>query len=178
GFVEAANAAMRQRPELRFLMVGRDVTPQNQALSNRIAAGGHPERFLLLGERSDVADCLSAMDAFCLHSHTEGFPNVLGEAMCVGLPCLATDVGDAGRLLGDAGRIIPAGDSGRLAQAMVQLAGLGETESHALGARSRQRIAEHFTLGHSVGRFEALYRAAASSSADPEVNRWHWKHLS
>lgn len=163
GFVEAANAALHRRPELRFLMVGRDLTRQNGALARQIAQGGHPERFFLLGERADVADCLSAMDVFCLHSHTEGFPNVLGEAMCAGLPCIATDVGDAGRLLGDTGDVIPAGDTAALAQAIADMASRDDAERRDMGARARRRIAEHFTLGHSVGRFESLYRTAASS---------------
>jgi len=162
GFIQAAQAAMRQRPELRFLMVGRELTTGNEALVRQIAATGQPERFFLLGERSDVAGCLSAMDVFCLHSRTEGFPNVLGEAMCVGLPCLATDVGDAGLLLGDAGRVIPPGDCRALAQGMVAMAELDESERRAMGRRARQRIAGHFTLGHSVDRFESLYRTAVS----------------
>src|SRR5690606_38666534 len=126
GFVRAAQAAMLLRPELRFLMVGRGLTHENEALSRQIAATGHPEGFALLGERSDVAGCLSAMDVCCLHSRTEGFPNVLGEAMCVGLPCIATDVGDAARLLGDAGRIVPAGDTTALAQGMAAMAAMDE----------------------------------------------------
>ncbi|MDX3895627.1 glycosyltransferase family 4 protein [Pusillimonas sp.] len=162
GFVRAAQAALQQRPELRFLMVGRELTRENQALSRQIAATGHPERFFLLGERSDVAACLSAMDIFCLHSRTEGFPNVLGEAMCVGLPCIATDVGDAARLLGGTGRVVPAGDTASLAQSMAGMAELDEPERRAMGREARRRIVEHFTLGHSVGRFESLYRTAMS----------------
>lgn len=161
-FVEAADAALRQRPDLHFVMVGRDLAPENEALTRQIAATRNPERFCLLGERADVADCLSAMDMFCLHSRTEGFPNVLGEAMCVGLPCITTDVGDARRLLGETGMVVGPGDTAALARAMVDMADLSKAQRQALGAQARQRIIEHFTLGHAVDRFESLYRTALS----------------
>lgn len=159
-FVQAANAAMRQRRGLYFMLVGRDLTRDNPALASQIAATMHPERFLLLGQRGDVADCLSAMDVFCLHSRTEGFPNALGEAMSVGLPCITTDVGDARLLLGQGGRVVPAGDVPALAQAMIDMADLDAAQLHAMGARARRRIADHYTLDHAVDQYESLYQTA------------------
>ncbi|WP_397473710.1 glycosyltransferase family 4 protein [Pusillimonas sp.] len=174
GFVEAAIEAMQHRPDLRFLMVGREVNDQNKTLLRQISTGGNPERFFLLGERSDVTACLSAMDVFCLHSHTEGFPNVLGEAMCVGLPSIATDVGDAGRLLGDTGQLIPGNDTAALARAMVNMAKLEKADRTELGARARQRIAGNFTLAHAVKRFEALYEDAVPAPIRHKGNpAWH-----
>jgi glycosyltransferase involved in cell wall biosynthesis len=161
-FVQAADAAMRQRRDLYFMLVGRDLAEENQALTRQIAATLHPERFLLLGQRSDVAECLSAMDVFCLHSRTEGFPNALGEAMCVGRPCITTDVGDAGLLLGQAGQVVNPGDAAALTQAMIHMADLQDSQRQALGSHARQRITDHYTLAHAVGRFESLYRTAMS----------------
>ncbi|MFW7343376.1 glycosyltransferase [Pollutimonas sp. H1-120] len=159
-FVQAADAAMRQRRGLYFMLVGRDLTRENQALARQIAATPHPERFLLLGQRSDVIDCLSAMDVFCLHSRTEGFPNALGEAMCAARPCITTDVGDARQLLGQGGRVVPAGDVPALTQAMIHMADLDATQLQAMGARARGRIADHYTMNHAVDRFESLYQTA------------------
>jgi len=106
-FIAAAGMLAPKYPRLRFLLVGRDLDQNNMALKQHIDATGHADRFILLGERQDVPVCLKAMDIFCLHSRTEGFPNVLGEAMTMGLPCVATDVGDAAYLVGDTGIVVP-----------------------------------------------------------------------
>lgn len=105
-FVETAALIVLEQSNVRFLIVGRDNTWENSELVNWIKQYGLEDKFVLLGERSDVPICLSAMDIFCLHSKTEGFPNVLGEAMAMGLPCVATDVGDSKVLLGETGKVV------------------------------------------------------------------------
>ncbi|RTZ42334.1 glycosyltransferase [Candidimonas sp. SYP-B2681] len=157
-FIRAAGMAGRTDARLRFLLVGRDLTMENQALVTLMDATGFPERFSLLGERADVAACMSAMDIFCLHSRTEGFPNVLGEAMCIGLPCVTTDVGDANVLLGETGLIVPADSTERLADAMTRMAQEEPLQRKERGQQSRRRIEQFFTLRHAVDQFEMLYR--------------------
>ena len=61
----------------------------------------------MLGERNDVPVCLAAMNVYCVPSHTEGFPDGLGEAMAMGLPCVATDVGDTAVLAGNTVILVP-----------------------------------------------------------------------
>src|SRR3546814_18053601 len=126
---------MRQRRGLYFMLAGRDLTQDNTSLARQIATTLHPERFLLLGQRGDVAECLSAMDIFCLPSRTAGFPNALGETMFVGLPCITTDVGDARLLLGQRGRVVPAGAVPALPQALVHMTDLAAPQLKTMGSR-------------------------------------------
>ena len=93
-FVKAAGLLTKQYPSARFLMVGKGLDSSNAELRKLIASTGFPDKFTLLGFRDDVFRCVNALDAFCLSSRSEGFPNVLGEAMSIGIPCVATDVGD------------------------------------------------------------------------------------
>lgn len=160
-FVRAAAVAGREAGNAYFLLVGRELTAANETLTQLITATGFPERFVLLGERADVADCMSAMDVFCLHSKTEGFPNVLGEAMCIGLPCVATDVGDANVLLGETGLVVPKDLVTALADGLLRMLRYSRAERQALGMLARQRIEENFTLAHAVHKFEVLYRPQA-----------------
>ena len=96
---------------------------------------------------------------------SEGFPNVLGEAMACGTPCIATDVGDSEEIIGDTGWIVPPGEPLRLGQAM--LAAIEETpEQHAArSARCRQRIAERFEIGSVYRQFAALWQEVSASES-------------
>ncbi len=156
-FVRAAGLLARDNASVRFLLVGRDCDVANPALVGWIAATGFPERFVLLGERSDVPVCLSAMDVFALPSRTEGFPNVLAEAMAMARPCVTTDVGDAAYVLGDCGVVVPAEDSSALAHGMARLLSLSSQERLAIGAAARRRIALEFSMERCAKRFADVY---------------------
>lgn len=105
-FVEIAARLVTEKPNLKFMLVGRDNIEQNEKLMEWIKEYELLNNFRLLGERADIPSCLEAMDIFCLHSKTEGFPNVLIEALAVGLPCVANDVGDVNYILKNYGYCI------------------------------------------------------------------------
>lgn len=139
-------------------MVGRGLDGSNEALMRGIEACGLAQRFVLAGERKDVPICLSAIDVFCLHSRNEGFPNVLAEAMAMGLPCVTTDVGDAAMLLGDCGHVVPKQDAAALAQGVARLLQLDPAARQALGRRARARVLAQFTIATTRAGFEAVYQ--------------------
>jgi len=94
-FLRAAVGLALRYPETHFVLSGRDVFLENKTLEP-LVPGQVRDRFHLLGERGDISEIMNAMDIFCLSSAWgEGFPNVIGEAMATGLPCVATDVGDS-----------------------------------------------------------------------------------
>jgi glycosyltransferase involved in cell wall biosynthesis len=162
-FVAAAGVLAHRFPQARFLMVGRGLDAGNPALMQRIEATGFPERFVLLGERADPAACLDAMDVFVLSSCTEGFPNVLGEAMAMGLPCVSTDVGDAALLMGNRQWLVPARDSEALADRLAELLTLPEEERQRLGSQARQRVVEAFSMTATAQQFMKLYTRLAKA---------------
>lgn len=157
-FVQAARLVAVKHTDVRFLMVGRGLDPKNAELAGWIAQTGVADRFVLLGERSDVPQCLAAMDLFCLPSRTEGFPNAVGEAMAMGLPCVVTDVGDASFLLGDGGVVVPKGDSQALASGLLRLINMPQQERVNLGAKGKARVEAEFSIARTRERFEAVYR--------------------
>ena len=164
-FVRAAGLVAQQQPKVRFLLVGRDIDVSNAELSWSIEQTGHHDRFVLLSERADVQVCLAAMDMFCLHSRTEGFPNVVGEAMAMGLPCVVTDVGDAAVLVADGGVVVPREDSNALAQGLERLVALPTGARRELGQRAKARIHAEFTIERARERFEAVYRCVLNGEA-------------
>ena len=105
-FVDVAAILLKEYPDLKFMIVGRDNTVGNNELMSWINDYDIADSFRLLGERDDVPKCLKAMDIFCLHSKTEGFPNVLVEALAAGLLCVSADVGDARQILDKYGSLV------------------------------------------------------------------------
>lgn len=156
-FIKAAGFLLKENENVRFMLVGRDVTYDNQTLSKIINDTGFSERFALLGEQSDIPAYLSAIDIFCLHSKTEGFPNALAEAMCVGLPCVTTNVGDAAILVGDTGLIVE-DDLHSLLNALRQIIGMPTSERAVMAFKSKQRIRDNFSIEKAVIAYESLYK--------------------
>ena len=167
GFVEAAAAVAAHRPDAQFLLVGREVEWTNEALAQRVRDSGLAARFHLLGERSDLAEWLSAMDLFVLNSLGEGFPNVVAEAMSVGVPCLVTDVGDSALLVGETGTVIKPRDQVALTRAMQAMALEPLASRRALGERARLRVEQNFSMPVIARRFEQLYKGLVQASARP-----------
>ena len=82
---------------------------------------------------------------------------VLGEAMACGIPCVATDSGDASLVIGDTGIVVPPRDPAALAAGWRRLVALGPAGRPALGERARARIVEHYDLDRVMPRYTALY---------------------
>lgn len=158
-FVEAASLILSKRNDVKFLLVGNGLTPTNKDLCDHIERTGNTDSFILLGQRSDVLSCLRASDVFCLHSVTEGFPNVLGEAMAVGLSCLTTDVGDAAYLVDDDSLVVPPSSPKALADKLQWLLSLTSFERSQLGEIASSRIKEAFDLQSISRRYIELYRS-------------------
>ena len=139
----AVAAAM---PNVHFIAVGAGT----EALAN-------PANLRCVGLRRDVPKILAMADAFVLTSRGEGFPNVLAEAMSAGLPVVTTDVGDARRIVGDAGAVVPPGDRDAMVLAVGELLRAGPDLRREQGRRARQRIVDQFSLRACVSSFDALH---------------------
>ncbi|MEX0814035.1 MAG: glycosyltransferase [Dongiaceae bacterium] len=115
-----------------------------------------------LGRRDDVPRLLAAADlAVSSSAFGEGFSNALAEGMAAGLPAAATDVGDARRIVGDTGLVVPPGDPAALAAAIGALLGADPAARRARAERARARIVENFPLARAARRFAELYRELA-----------------
>lgn len=161
-FVRAAEKITGSGSDAYFVLCGKDVNWYNEVLSGWIRDAGLSERFFLLGPRTDIPRLTAAMDVACLSSaFGEGFPNILGEAMACGVPCVATDIGDSAEIVGDTGRIVPAKNPEAFARACRALLDSGPAERARLGSRARKRIADTFELSKIINRYEQLYQSIA-----------------
>jgi len=157
-FLEAAADLALRFPVAHFLLSGRNVASGNKMLEQLLPAELR-NRFHLLGERGDVPELMCAMDVLASSSsYGEGFPNVLGEAMACGIPCVVTDVGDSALIVGDTGQVVPPRNSAAFAAALTELFNLSQQARIDLGQQARRRVNENFTLASIVKQYEDLYR--------------------
>jgi glycosyltransferase involved in cell wall biosynthesis len=121
------------------------------------------ERVHLLGERLDMPRLTAALDIASLSSaYEEGFPNVIGEAMSCGVPCVVSDVSDSPWIVGDSGRVVPPRNPEALARSWKDLIELGREERKALGETARSRVIECFSLASVVEQYERLYESVVA----------------
>jgi glycosyltransferase involved in cell wall biosynthesis len=109
------------------------------------------------GVRRDIPALLDAADGFVLSSAWEGMPLVVGEAMAMAKPVVATDVGGVRELVGDSGAIVPAKDSNALGEAMLAMMRRPAAARAELGRKARERILNCFGMDAKAHEWEALY---------------------
>lgn len=155
-FLHAAVELAKRLPKARFLLAGSEVTADNPILRERVP----PElmaQFRFLGERRDVPRLMQAIDVYCSSSCSEAFPNILGEAMASGKPCVATDVGDSATVVGETGIVLCPSDGSELARALTAMLQESPEERRNRGIAARARVAAHYSLGAIVERYAHLY---------------------
>ncbi|PKN62559.1 MAG: hypothetical protein CVU57_23750 [Deltaproteobacteria bacterium HGW-Deltaproteobacteria-15] len=155
-FFKAADILLQKMRNVHFILAGTRIVPENEELSSMIP-GRWKDHFHLLGERDEMEKLTAALDIACLVSHGEGFPNVVCEAMSCGVPCVVTDVGDAARIVGKTGRVVPPRNPEALAQAWLELLEMDDLDRGRLGAAARRRVLEDFDLAQVVRKYERLY---------------------
>jgi glycosyltransferase involved in cell wall biosynthesis len=157
-FMRAAGEISLQDPRVHFLLVGQDVDDANQEMAGHIVRYGLRGRVHLLGHRNDVERIHAALDLLVSASvFGEGFSNAVAEAMACGIPCVVTDVGDSGQIVGQTGAIVPPRDASALARACLHLLQLPARDRIRLGEQARQRVAAKFDIQTAVAAYETLY---------------------
>lgn len=159
--LEAAARVVRMHPRCRFVLAGRNCDAANRDLAAWLRELQLEGSVILLGQRPDVPALMNAFDIVVCPSLSESFPNAVGEAMSSAVPCVVTDVGDCGFLVGDTGRVARPADAASLAAGIVELAGLDAGARSALGQRARERIRAEFALDAVIARYGQLYAERA-----------------
>ncbi len=153
-FLRAAAAAAARRPDLRFVCIGEGSPSIRGNLERQSRALGLENRLRWQPSVMEPAAAYSAFDLATLSSaFGEGFPNVLGEALACGRPCVATDVGDAARILDGVGVTVSPRSPTALAEAWLNAL---EADHVGLAEPRRSRIVQNYGLERMVERTEAL----------------------
>jgi glycosyltransferase involved in cell wall biosynthesis len=163
-FIRAAARLHAKIPEVHFALCGLGVDCENPELSKWVAVAGLDAHCHLFGPRQDLPRLFAAWDIFTSPSLSEAFPSVVGEAMACGTPCVVTNVGDSALIVGESGRVVPAGNPDSLAEAWRELIEAGPGIRHHLGMTARLRVERQFSLPVVVECYEAIYAQLAGKA--------------
>lgn len=168
-FLRAAAVAALGDPALRFAIIGDG--PLRGELRTQAGELGLADKVTFFGFQREVADYIAACDLLVSSSRdNEGCSNSILEAMALGVPVIATDVGGNGELVmeGKTGYLVPVGDDVALAAAIGR-ACHDPARSGRLAAAARQMTETRFSLARMVADYEALYARLLARARKWEV---------
>jgi len=136
--------------------------PEREALTSQVRQEGLEDRVFLPGRTARPWDELAAAHAFALVSSVEGFPNVLLEAMALGLPCLARDCPSGPREMtrdGQDALLIPPAGQDALALGLRRLLG-DEALRDSLARRAAASVRQRYGLPSVLSSWDELMAQA------------------
>jgi len=154
-FLKAATLLSKEREDVRFVCVGVGEENYAKELYQLTDDLGIAEKIIWAGGRSDMPAVFNALNIACSSSSDgEGFPNVVGEAMACGVPCVVTDVGDSAWIVGDKGVVVPPKNPEALKTAINELIDKTNLDDYNR-LEIRQLIVEQFSVRQLVLKTKA-----------------------
>lgn len=143
--IEAFSHLSKTQPDARLLLVGLfedDLDPVLPSTRSVIKAN---ERIITPGFQRDIRPFLAASDVFVFPSYREGFPNVVLQAACMGLPCIVSDINGCNEIIQhmESGLVVPPKDAQALESAMVTLAKDADLRE-TFGNEARKNVVRDF----------------------------------
>jgi len=167
--IEAASYLKKQYQNLKLIIVGDGYLADS--LRQKALELGMNNIVIFTGERRDIPDILSCISIFVMPSLAEGLPNSLLEAMAMGKPVVATEVGGTAEIVKHDvnGLLVPPGNSKSLAEAITLL--LENTSLSAnIGQTARDFISQNYGIETIARKWESLYKSLLTEKGLSFVN--------
>lgn len=160
-FLEAARRLLDDTGDMRlhFLLAGKDT--DGPEATEKIRALGLEGRVVQAGFRTDMPEIISTLSLLVLSSLAgEGFSGVLREAMSMGVPVVATDVGGSKELVESekTGLLVAPGDPEALASAVGRMLMDGEFAKRC-ASEAQRRVRDNYSIEAMVEKTIALYES-------------------
>lgn len=151
-FLKAAALLVQERDDVYFVCVGGGPADYRHKLKEFSHKLGIADRIIWAGARSDMTAVYNALDILTSSSYGEGFPNVIGEAMACGVPCVVTDVGDSAIIVGNTGIVVPPKSPEKLYHGWKLMLHHLDTRGSSIKNEACLRIISEFSLEKLVQR--------------------------
>ena len=157
-FIKAAIRICIEFQNTSFLFCGRNVSLSNAKIKSLIPKK-FLNRFIFEGESDIVPEIMSSFDIFCVSSAWgEGFSNVLGEAMAIGIPCVVSDVGDSALIVDDSGIVVKPRSVDSFYEGLKTFILTGKKNRHYLGVKASEIIKSRYTIPIMVINYLHIYK--------------------
>lgn len=164
-FLKAAALLCEHSQNVHFVCVGGGSENYARELDELASQLDISEKVIWEKARADMSAIYNALDIVVSSSYTEGFPNVIGEAMACGVPCVVTDVGDSALIVGNPDVVVPAKNPEALKNAVEKLIETLSSEG-CDRAQIRQRIIDQFSVAELVLKTETALLGLSHESVN------------
>lgn len=158
-FIDAAGRIATKREDVTFIIVGEG--PEEQTIRRLIEERQLTSRIRMLGFRDDLLNVFRSLDVFAIPS-VEGdtIPQVLMQALAMGIPVVSTTVGSIPDVVidGETGFVVPPRDSSALAEKILALLDNPELR-HRMGAKGRALVEASYSIEKMLDRMEGVYQS-------------------
>jgi len=157
--INTAEIMLQENTKLSFMLVGENINEDNHELTSMIEKTGYRNNFILIGEVESLKPYFNAFDIFCLHSKSEGFPNVLVEAIIYNCLCVTTDCGDAAEIMNDNRFVAEISNPLDLASKLKYALNLKSDEIYNIKFKLRSKIQSSFNMESFIKRYNDVYES-------------------
>lgn len=152
--LKAFKKLSEEAPDVHLILAGQDVDDSNQELVSLVDRLSLNSRVTLAGKQSDSGAILNGLDVLVSPSASEGFPNVVLEALFMGRPCVVSDAGESARVLGPGGWVFAPENVKGLSRVLIDAARIGDDSLRRIGSLGR----EHAIRAYSEERMVTAYQ--------------------
>jgi glycosyltransferase involved in cell wall biosynthesis len=153
--------------KINFLCVlaGNNINESNTDLISIINKFKVQDRIKLLGQNKNIPELMSGLDIYVQSSSSEGFPNVVAEAMSCKTPCVVTNVGDAALIVGDTGWVVPPKNPPALARSLkIAISNIKFNNWKLRCSQARLRIKKNFDIINMINSYNKVWKNVLQSN--------------
>ena len=166
--IDAAAELLKLDPDWRVLFIGdqlaksgatykvgadSDTSGYKEAALERYRRLGLDERVKFIGERRDALAIVKQCDVLFSTSCREGFPNVVLEAMALGVPVASTDYSDIRHILPHPMQVAADRSPGEVARAILRV----HDERQSISGAQQRWVREHASIEKATQELERVY---------------------
>lgn len=156
-FLNAVSLIANEGYQFKFICCGQGLSKDNPEWVHKLKSKNLENYILSYGIVDDLMHIYASLDILTLSSIGEAFPNVIGEAMSCGIPCVSTDSGDTKHIIGETGIIVPIQNPRELANAWIETFNWNHSTKEIKSQNARKRIESQYSIHKTIQQYEELY---------------------